>query len=127
MIRISPIRVAALVVGLLGICLWTSSVGLAASVNLDGGSMGAGTLPVTPCDAEIMVSFIQGSGDEITHVFIDQLAPQCVDQVVRVRLVDGGGAVVGSGEAVIAGAQESVAITEQPLVGQVALTRIAIS
>lgn len=70
----------------------------AALTSVAGGSIGTGSAAVTTCDSDGFGASYATSGGAITAVTVTGIAdPACEGGVVRVAIVDGAGASIGSG------------------------------
>ncbi len=112
--RVAPVLAAA-AVGLLAL-----AYGAAASLGINGASLGAGGAAVQPCDTSFTRS-LTVSGGNVTQVTIGDVAGACGGGQMTVVLTNASGAKVGDGSASVpsGGGSVTVPIDEQPSVGSV--------
>ncbi len=103
---------AAAAVGLLAL-----AYGAAASLGINGASLGAGGAAVQPCDTSFTRS-LTVSGGNVTQVTIGDVAGACGGGQMSVVLTDSGNNKLSEGSATVAGTSVVVSVT-QPSVGSV--------
>jgi hypothetical protein len=104
---------------LIGIGVVTAAVSItyasAADLNMTTDSLAAGGSAIASCDPDgVDVSYIL-SGDSVTQMTVQGIAPGCGGGEMSATLVDSSGTSVGEGgPQTVTGASETVSISPQP-------------